>query len=290
MQIECFYDDAIRLLEDGNVDVAVHGLATRLGREHGSGALWKDMRASLQQHELYRILMEDPATARCVTKPRGYAGDAALIDLYYDRQPPAETSRLGADIFAVTSAFQAAEAVRQRRQDGEMIIEQAWADGNQICVLGCGHFREADGLIGKDVSNIVAVDHDPMALSVVDSKHGGSIDCAESTGFRFLRRAIKSGRKYDLIYAPSLTDYVDNPALQLLYRLAYPCLAPHGRFILANFVPNHRSVGWMEGVMDWDLCYRTESGLARIANERGLRAKTWRDATSTIAWCEVQRG
>ncbi|OYY73139.1 hypothetical protein [Sphingomonas sp. 28-63-12] len=290
MQNQAFYDQALRLLEAGDIEVAVNSVAGRLAGEHGSGACWKDARAALQQHQLFSVLMEDPATARCVTRPRGFPGDAALIDLYYDRRPPVETSPLGADIFAVTSAFQAAEAVRQRRQDGEMIIEQAWHDGNQICVLGCGHLREADGLIGQDLSNVVAVDQDPLALDVVQSKHGASISCAESSVFRYLRKTIKAGRKFDLIYAPGLTDYVDNSAMQLLYRLALPCLAPGGRFLLANFVPDHRSVGWMEGVMDWALFYRTESGLARIANERGLRANTWRDATGTIAWCEVHKG
>ena len=68
------------------------------------------------------------------------------------------------------------------------------------------------------------------------------------------------------------------------------CLAPGGRIVLANFAPNHLSIGWMEAVMDWQLIYRDEAELEGYSQEIGLVARTWRDPTDSVVWCEMTGG
>ena len=65
------------------------------------------------------------------------------------------------------------------------------------------------------------------------------------------------------------------------------CLAPNGRLLLANFVPDHLSTGWMDAVLDWHLIYRDERELEQYAAEIGMVPKTWRDSTGSVAWCEM---
>ena len=109
-----FFDSVLGQLEAGNFNGGLHFLAGALLPESSSCAA----KPILRDHLLHRVLLEDPYTARAFGKPRGYAGDAVLIDMIYDQQPPDETSARGRDIFAVTTSFSVARAVRERCASG----------------------------------------------------------------------------------------------------------------------------------------------------------------------------
>lgn len=289
MQFQAFYDQTLALIEAERIETALPMLVGQLFNARTTGTHWDKVKADLHDHPLYPVLLQDPANDRCVRKPRGYAGDAALIDFYYDRRPPEDTSPLGRLQFSVTNEFQSAQGVRMRRDHAQGVIERAWSEGKRICSLACGHLREADDLVGNDLSNVVAVDQDRLSLEEVRRKHGASLTIVQANVFSYLQRAARSGTQFDLIYTLGLTDYLDERAMQLLHRLAHSCLAPGGRFMLANFVPQHLAVGWLDAIMDWHLIYRDEIDLAKFAFEAGLVPKTWRDPSGCIAWCEMEK-
>lgn len=54
-------------------------------------------------HPMFGICQEDPFTGRAFNKPRGYAGDAVMLDYVYDGKPPPETSIAGAAVFECTT-------------------------------------------------------------------------------------------------------------------------------------------------------------------------------------------
>lgn len=282
-----FFDQTLRAIEAGHLQTAYPMLAGKLFADHADPARWPTARQALHAHPLHTLLMEDPYTARAALKPRGYAGDAELIDLAYDGLPPKGTSLRAAAMFEHSIAFPVNEAVRQRRDYAEQRLAAAWAAGKRICALACGHLREADPLVGRDVSNIVAVDQDALSLDVVRANHGATIRAEQANVIHFLRNAAKRGERFDLIYTLGLTDYFDTRAMSLLHRLMKDCLAPGGEIMLANFLPGHLAIGWMDAVMDWHLIYREEAELHRHAAEIGMSARTFRDPTDTIAFCEM---
>jgi extracellular factor (EF) 3-hydroxypalmitic acid methyl ester biosynthesis protein len=287
MHHERFYDQTLSLIEQGQIPLALPMLVGKLYNAHSDAINWDETRASFHKHPLRSVLLEDPYLAHCVAKPRGYAGDAALIDIIYDRKLPEDVSAQAAAIFGITTAFPTCEAVRLRREYAETVVSTAWQKGKRICVLACGHFREGDALIGEDMSNIVAVDQDPLSLDVVRAHHGETMRCVEANVFNYLRGAVSQGEKFDLIYTLGLTDYLDDRAMRLLHKMMRACLAPGGTMLLANFRPFHLSTGWMDAVMEWQLIYRSEEELASFAREIGLTPKTWADPTGCIAWCEM---
>jgi hypothetical protein len=287
MHNERFFDQALNLIEQGHIPLALPLLAGKLYSAQVDSVGWPETRAALQRHPLHSVLMEDPYLAHCYAKPRGYAGDAALIDLIYDRKLPDNSSARAANLFNITTAFPASEAVRLRRKYATKLVSSAWQSGKRICVLACGHFREGDGLIGQDLSNIVVVDQDPLSLDVVRANHGATITSIEANVFNYLRGAASRGEKFDLIYTLGLTDYLDDRAMRLLHKLIKASLAPSGTILLANFLPFHLGTGWMDAVMDWQLIYRDERQLAEYARDIGMEPKTWRDPTGCIAWCEM---
>ncbi len=284
-----FFDLTLLAIESGQLQMAYPMLVGKLFADYADPDNWSASRRALHGHALHRVLMEDPYTARAATKPRGYAGDAELIDLVYDQQVPHGASSRATEMFNHSIAFPVSEAVRQRRHYAEGRLSTAWREGKRICALACGHLREADSLIGHDVSNIIAVDQDPLSLDVVRANHGQTIRTEQANVMHFLRNAAKRGIKFDLIYTLGLTDYFDARAMSLLHRLMKACLAPDGEIMLANFLPGHLAIGWMDAVMDWQLIYRDEADLMRHAAEINMVARTFRDPTNSIAFCEMTR-
>jgi extracellular factor (EF) 3-hydroxypalmitic acid methyl ester biosynthesis protein len=283
-----FFDQTLDLIEQGNWPMALPMLAGKLHNAIADAETWPDVRTTLHQHRLHQVLLEDPFSAYSVRRPRGYPGDAGLIDIIYDQVPSVAASDLGRSMFEMTVRFQAPEGVRQRRIHAEAVVTRAWRRGQRILVLASGHFREGDGLIGQDVSNIVLVDQDALSLDVVRRNHGDYAEIHEANVFRYLKAAVARGERFDLVYTLGLTDYLDARAMRLLHKLVRACLSPGGTFLLANFLPNHLGVGWMDAVMDWQLIYRDETELTGYAQEIGLAARTWRDPTGSVVWCKME--
>jgi extracellular factor (EF) 3-hydroxypalmitic acid methyl ester biosynthesis protein len=287
MQNQRFFDQTLAAIELGQLNLAYPMLVGKLYADYTTGIDWPLTRQALHDHPLHRVLMQDPYSARAATKPRGYAGDAALIDLAYDRIVPEGTTALAAEMFNHSINFQASEGVRRRRDYAEQRLSQAWAKGKRICALACGHLREADPLIGEDLGAITVVDQDPLSLDIVRANHGETINIVEGNVIHYLRAAAKAGEKFDLIYTLGLTDYFDERAMSLLHRLMKASLAPGGEIMLANFLPGHLAIGWMDAVMDWHLIYRDENDMERHAAEIGMQARTFRDPTNSIVFCEM---
>ena len=126
-----------------------------------------------------------------------------------------------------------------------------------------------------------------MSLDVVRTNHGATIRTVQANVIHFVRNAAKRGERFDLIYTLGFTDYFDACAMSLFHRLMKSCLAPGGGIMLANFLPGHLAVAWMDAVMDWHLVYRDEALLQRHAAEIGMTARTFRSVTDSIVFCEM---
>ena len=86
-------DDTYQRLSDpysdqADVDEAMDGLFLGLGfqRRISSDEEWDAIVDRCLGHPLNGLLQQDPFTCRAFEKPRGYAGDAELIDFIYGRE------------------------------------------------------------------------------------------------------------------------------------------------------------------------------------------------------------
>ncbi len=93
--------DYIRdLILSNKVPDGVLYLAGLLNGWQQAGALWDRVVTTLRNHPLHSDLMLDPYVNRAFHKPRGYAGDAEMMDLVYTRTAPKDTSPLGSGLIA----------------------------------------------------------------------------------------------------------------------------------------------------------------------------------------------
>lgn len=254
------------------VDQLCKGL--RILRRESSREEWKQLITRGREHSLRRIVHEDPFTRRAFEKPRGYAGDAVMMDFIYSRDedwPLPDASSTGRAIFQYTTSTPAPQGVRERRCYIANVIDRVAGDtkNQQILSIACGHLREANlssAVRRGRFSRFVAMDADPESLDEVETRYG-------RFGIKPIQanvRRMLSGRNdlgtFDLIYTTGLYDYLNDSLARRLTARLFNDLHPGGRLVIANFLPEIRDVGYMEMYMDWHLIYRNRTQMLSLAD------------------------
>jgi hypothetical protein len=236
---------------------------------------WEEFVQACLLHPLRELLHQDPFTRRAYSKPRGYAGDAELLDFIYGREEswpaPQGTSELGLKIFEFTTASSACEAVRARRgfiadAIDKLVEEVPRAD---ILSLGSGHLREAllcSAIKRRKFGRFVALDGDMKSLEEVARCYGRyGVETFPGRIRQLLTQRINLGA-FDYVYSTGLFDYLSMPAAQRLAETMFAMLRPRGRLLVANFLPGIPDIGYMESYMGWNLIYRTRQEMLEISS------------------------
>jgi extracellular factor (EF) 3-hydroxypalmitic acid methyl ester biosynthesis protein len=223
-------------------------------------------------HPLRARLHEEPFTRRAFTKPRGYPGDAPLLDLIYRDQPSdLRLTPLAQRLQPWVLEHGGFGSVRERRSILATLIDQVAADRPRprILSLACGHLREAqrsEAVQRRDIEEFVAVDQDTESLAVVDREQRAfNVKPVHMSVRRFLAGPTALG-SFDLVYAAGLFDYLAEGVAVGLTRAMFAALRPGGTVVVANFAPELRDIGYMEAIMDWHLIYRSEAEVARFTS------------------------
>ena len=239
-------------------------------------AVWTHLASVAQSHPVSSFLLQDPLTRWSFEKPRGYSGDAYLLDFIYEHPTVAAqveaASPLGAEVYDFTRRSPSAVAVRERRDLLASHVD-AVADANdnaEILAIAAGHLREAElshALRSDKLKRWVALDQDPVSVGTVSSNfHGSRVEAINGSVRTILGRAQKLGT-FDFIYAAGLYDYLaENVAVRLTER-CLQMLKPGGKFLLANFARGIGVEGYMETFMNWPLIWRTDEEGEAIINK-----------------------
>jgi extracellular factor (EF) 3-hydroxypalmitic acid methyl ester biosynthesis protein len=239
----------------------------------GSLAWQSTIDAVIAPHRIRAMLHEDPLTRRAFQKPRGYPGDAELLDLIYRVRPyKGAMTPLGALIHEFAPSQPSCVSVSERREILGRLIDHTAAERPlpRILSLACGHLREAqlsEAVRTNAIGEIVAVDQDPLSLEVlVRELKNPRITPVNASIRRFLFDPTIYG-DFDLIYSAGLYDYLDDETARRLTSSMFAALRPGGSLVVANFAPELPDIGYMEAIMDWRLIYRDERGVASFCDD-----------------------
>lgn len=262
---------------------------------------WRSTVATCRSHPLLQTLQQDPLTRRTFTQPRGYPGDAELLDIIYTRNwrgVEKGPTPLGQAIFDFTIGCRAPSAVRIRRDILAALIDDVCrrVETPHIMSVACGHLRELEfstqfrlGRVGR----FVGLDSDTVSLDeIVRSQPAGAVETVPGT-FELLSQPPLSNEKFDYIYSAGLYDYLGERLAQRLTGRMFEMLRPGGKLLIANFRPGVEDVGYMEAYMNWKLIYRDNPAMERIAHavpEAEIASqRLFDDPTQTIVFLELVR-
>ncbi len=255
----------------------LHGIRNRY-----SPKVWEQLIPLAQTHAIARHFHEDPFTRWSFEKPRGYSGDAGLLDFIYGHpsvQPMLDAaSPMGKAVHAFTSQSPACVAVRERRDLlAQFVDDVASSRGGEaeILTIAAGHLREgamSQALKNKAIKRWLALDQDPLSVGAVASEFAGTAVEAVNGSVRTVLTRAQTLGSFDFVYAAGLYDYLaDEVAIKLSQR-CLQMLKPNGTFLFANFSQEVPDDGYMETFMNWALLLRSEEDMWRImrATTEGL--------------------
>jgi len=256
----------------------IHQLIIRLGdlRARLQPQTWIELTGLARSHEVAKRFMQDPFTRHSREKPRGYSGDAQLLDYIYGHpsigDEVAQASPMGRQLFAYTSNSPSPAAVRERRDllatEVDRVAEARGAD-TEVLAIAAGHLREAHlskALSNGDIKRWVALDQDPLSIGAMTKEFAGTpVDPLDGSVRGILKNLYSLGT-FDLVYAAGLYDYLPRSIAIKLTKKCVGMLKPGGTFLFANFTRDVQDIGYMETFMDWLLLLRDETDMWDIVN------------------------
>ncbi len=254
--------------------------------------------AVIRKHPLYELAKQDPFTLRCNDKPRGYAGDAVMLDYVYSRTPPADTTSLGCDWFDFTTTGSMALSVRYRRALLNTMIDETAAQtpNYQILSVASGHCRELENSLVLDdryVGNFVALDQDEESCKTVQADYAAKAPNKISVVNQSVKALLSQDhplkdQSFHFIYSAGLYDYLNEGAALALTTALRKMLKPGGRLLIANFVPESESRGYAEAFMDWKLIYRSPAELAATFGEEAANVRAQLDPHRNVVYATFE--
>lgn len=288
------------LHSDGASERALGDLCARLYelRSSSSPSQWASIGESCRAHPIFEAILQDPLSRQAYEKPRGYAGDANLMDLIYSTQSPAGVSTLGKRIHSFIKRRPCTLGARARRLKLAALIHRTLGETEnpEILSVACGHMREARMLSTQRLDRaerIVAFDQDEASLSEISRSLG---DCSALSVVPGSVRRLIAGKqdlgKFDLIYSLGLFDYLEQSVSRRLTRVLFDALKPGGRLVIANFLPMEDSA-FMEAFLEWNLIYRTPAEILDMAGGIGSRPVSDTnyagEPTGTVGFLELSK-
>ena len=248
-------------------------------------------------------MIQDPFTRWSVEKPRGYSGDAGLLDIYYKHpiadEIVASSTLLGRQIYAYTSEAASSVAGRERRDILARTVDETAGsvENAEVLAIACGHLREAersDALAKRKLQRWVGLDQDPVSVATVNHDFAGTaVEAVQGSVRGILRRAYDLGT-FDLVYASGLYDYLPRAIGVRLLQRAMELVKPGGEFLFANFSDEITTDGYMETFMDWPLILRSADDMWDIINaalgESSFEAKVYYGSNRNIVYGKVRKG
>lgn len=297
-----FFDEQARLLEQEPGDVADSARSIILNTVGRTLFAFLDEQLALlhslvkdfspEEHErhgyyfrqqIWHFLMASEFMKRTNLKPRGYAGDAEMMQMIYDN---AYVGRYAFNNLLHKHPLEqpAAQAVRNRR----FLVAQALREhlvatdlaSCRVLSVACGPARELEEIFTSPQAcqriSVTLLDQDPEALESarqnvhhLEKKLGATIHAkfvldSVRTMLRTRDLAQRLGR-YDFIYSMGLFDYLTPPVARAVLAKVYELLEPGGLAVIGNFHIKNPSRWYMAYWHDWNLYYRTEEEMLEMA-------------------------
>jgi 2-polyprenyl-3-methyl-5-hydroxy-6-metoxy-1,4-benzoquinol methylase len=268
------------------------------------GDQWPEFTRAFRKRELHSFLLQDPLTNRAFVKPRGYAGDALMLDFIYGhnhvRDLMVRSSEAGLRLLAYTAGgCPAARAVRWRCARAAQEIEAAAIRRTRARVLSvaCGHMRELE-LVHPELRRrleVTATDADGQSLETVMHTHrsGCVLECRRVSVRDLILNTHGLTRGYDLVYALGLFDYLNDKVAARLVPVLWSLVAPEGKLMFANFTPETKDAPYIEAATDWWLQYRSsealEASTALVANQTIATRESFKDPFGQVAYLCMEK-
>lgn len=256
---------------------------------------------------IWNYILESEFIKRTNLKPRGYAGDSAMMEMLYRNEYIGKSS-FGKIFHKHPCDTKAADAVRNRRRLINKYMSQRLSssgkDDFKILSIACGPAWEMQDFLRESPfryqAKIFLLDQDEEALG--EARSGiESIPTDKPFQVEFIKESVRTILKtgspelkfgqYDFIYSMGLYDYLTDSVAKVLTEKLYSMLCPGGILILGNYHVENETRKYMEYIMDWVLYYRDEESMLELLEDipEGFSSEVGFDDSGTQMFLRVEK-
>lgn len=297
------FDKTIENLYTGDISAMVSPLVYKLAQMKWRTEQdeWRKAVSFSRSHPIFELLYQDPFSRRAFEKPRGYPGDAELLDIIYNSSYHpfvSDVTPFGERMFPFIINRKMPSAVRERRSILAAQIDSVCKEieNPHILSIACGHLREtqhSESFLAGRTGKFVGLDQDGESLAEVERELSSfGVTTVNASIKSIFKKKVDLG-KFDFIYAAGLYDYLPDGFAHLFTRRLFEMLKPNGKLLVANFLKGIEDAGYVEIFMDWSLIYRDSSEVENLSSEipKDQIASTniFNDSTDNIAYLEIRK-
>ena len=249
-------------------------------------------------HPITKLILQDPCTKHSFEKPKGYAGDATLIDYFYKLNKSKDHSELANQLLKMTISRPAGVAVNERAiYIANELDELAETTENaKVLSIACGYLREArlsKAVFRSQFETFIAFDQDKECIDDINSDLSSfGIEGHEGNIVALMKDTYEFGT-FDYIYSAGLLDYLSINLSRRLLKYLFNKLNPGGSILVTNFIPNIEDAGYMEAFMQWFLIYKTLPEMDSIASginpNQLARKELFRDKHNQLIYLKLTK-
>jgi SAM-dependent methyltransferase len=256
-------------------------MGTAVEVEHTVGPLAPDLLHTTQ--DAFRRLTSDVfcrsrMIERALRKPRGYAGDHALLDIYYTRDHAEAGFDRVLDAWAHDAPASRAVVARKDYVKQWVASRVAKRSCAKVVDLACGPCRlERDLFDAGRVADahLVLADNDPEALAYarrVLGVYADHVTFVEENAIKIARQRVlpPSLSNASFVVSLGLFDYLPRILAVSLLRALRQGSAPGGELLVGNFAKGNPTAPFMEWAADWRLIYRSDEEFLQMFLDAGF--------------------
>lgn len=233
---------------------------------------------------IFHFIQETEFIKRTNLRPRGYAGDAEMMELIYKNEYLGD-STFGKIFHKHAIETKAADAVRNRRklivEAIEGISEKSSKPLLKVFCVACGPAWEVRDFFKNsrfsEKVEFFLLDQDEEALMEAEK----NISLIEKGKYlsqcHFLQDSVRTILKtkdpninfgeFDFIYSMGLYDYLAGSVAKALTTKLFAMLDTEGVLMIGNYHESNPTRRYMEYIMDWVLYYRDEEGILEFLED-----------------------
>jgi SAM-dependent methyltransferase len=216
---------------------------------------------------------------RTQTWPRGYPGDFETIEYMYFSNNQNDISLETLIDKAVLNLPICQQHRNKINYQADVIYQTASQKRNSsILILACGGSIDL-GLVQDQIAHhepeiiINDMDQDALKFSLNRCKKVKKIEPIEGNALRAMYK-LRNYKKFDLIVAGGLFDYLDDKFATSLMKLISYALNPNGKFIFTNIIENNPFQAGMRYLAHWELIGRSKKQIQTLAHNSGFNEES----------------
>lgn len=273
-------DRSYQLIQEGLVGHGFRHLVSELNEatiELDQKTIDTVVREECLQHPVAKLLLQEPITRWSFQKPRGYSGDAVLIDyIYRHKTCTTDDTYLGKELHGHITLAGSTSAVRWRSNHVAEEIQKLQTKLDRkldVISVASGHLRELAYIsdASDKINRFVCIDQDEQSNQEVRNTYSqhSFLEVIDQSINHVLKRKLE-GQEFDFIYSSGLFDYLNDKVASKMIEILYSNLRPGGTMIIPNFLKGITEKAYMDTFMKWNLIYRDAEDMKRLSASLNL--------------------